>query len=419
MSPHTFRFLAAVLFAFPAAAQTTWYVDVNGTPPGSGTQTNPFTSIQQAVSHPAVAWNDLILVAPGVYAETVAMPSKQMRVRSQGGPAVTWIEPNAPTVNVMAVVNMMGNASSVIDGFTISGAKVASSIGVQAVNSTARNCIMTGHKVDPSHPTFSGSGVASQFDLWLEGCTVSGNAKGFTLGYVSAVYSSNVIIQGNGQDLDPVTFGSISTFEYTLVGSVLPPGAGNLTGDPLFWNPTEGDYRLRPSSPCIDTGDPSAPLNPDGSRRDMGALIYDATYAPGPAVFCTAKTNSQGCAPQIGFSGHATSSGSAAFLVTASNEVPGKSGLLFYGPGKRFQPFQGATHCVQLPTKRVGVQVAGGSAPCSGTYSFDFGAYLAAGSHPALFPGALIACQWWSRDPSDPTGWGTGLSDALFFGVAP
>ena len=121
---------------------------------------------------------------------------------------------------------------------------------------------------------------------------------------------------------------------------------------------------------------------------------------------------------QIGFSGHATAGGTSPFVIEASNEIPGKVGLLFYGPGKRFQPFQGGTHCVQLPTKRVGVQLAGGANPCEGTYSFDFAAYAAEGTHPQVFPGALLACQWWSRDTLDPMGYGTALSNALYFGVA-
>ena len=46
--------------------------------------------------------------------------------------------------------------------------------------------------------------------------------------------------------------------------------------------------------------------------------------------------------------------------------------------------------------------------------AFDTG-----GVHPGLVPGALVYCQWWSRDPLDPAGFGTGLSDALRFGIAP
>jgi hypothetical protein len=50
---------------------------------------------------------------------------------------------------------------------------------------------------------------------------------------------------------------------------------GNISSDPLFSNLFEGDYRLQPGSPCIDTGDPQSPDDPDGSRADMGAYYFN------------------------------------------------------------------------------------------------------------------------------------------------
>jgi hypothetical protein len=99
--------------------------------------------------------------------------------------------------------------------------------------------------------------------------------------------------------------------------------------------------------------------------------------------------------------------------------VDHKSGLLFFGFGPRSQPFQGGLHCVALPTKRVGAQNSGGSGPCTGTFAFDMRGYIQSGVHPGLVPGAMVYCQWWSRDPLDPAGFGTSLTDALSFGIAP
>ncbi len=54
-----------------------------------------------------------------------------------------------------------------------------------------------------------------------------------------------------------------------------------ITGDPLFSNPATGDFRLKTGSPCIDAGDPVSPLDPDGTRADMGALWeHDTTTIP-------------------------------------------------------------------------------------------------------------------------------------------
>jgi hypothetical protein len=53
------------------------------------------------------------------------------------------------------------------------------------------------------------------------------------------------------------------------------PGVGNIYTNPQFTDYTINDFSLLESSPCIDTGDPSSPLDPDGTRADMGALYYD------------------------------------------------------------------------------------------------------------------------------------------------
>ena len=45
----------------------------------------------------------------------------------------------------------------------------------------------------------------------------------------------------------------------------------NIQLDPLFVNPSGGDYNLQETSPCIDAGDPSSDYDPDGSIADMGA----------------------------------------------------------------------------------------------------------------------------------------------------
>ncbi len=49
---------------------------------------------------------------------------------------------------------------------------------------------------------------------------------------------------------------------------------GNIDRDPLFLDPDNGDYSLTADSPCIDAGDPDSPLDPDGTRADMGAFYF-------------------------------------------------------------------------------------------------------------------------------------------------
>lgn len=57
-----------------------------------------------------------------------------------------------------------------------------------------------------------------------------------------------------------------------------PNSVGIINTDPLFVDSANGDYHLTSVSPAIDSGDPSSPLDPDGTRADMGA--YPFFYIP-------------------------------------------------------------------------------------------------------------------------------------------
>lgn len=52
--------------------------------------------------------------------------------------------------------------------------------------------------------------------------------------------------------------------------------AMNIYLDPLFINAAEHDYQIQNSSPCVDSGDPDLPRDPDGSLRDMGAFRHSS-----------------------------------------------------------------------------------------------------------------------------------------------
>ncbi len=52
-------------------------------------------------------------------------------------------------------------------------------------------------------------------------------------------------------------------------------GTGCIEDDPLFLDPENHDYHLTFGSPCINTGDPASPPDPDGSQADMGAYFFE------------------------------------------------------------------------------------------------------------------------------------------------
>jgi hypothetical protein len=66
------------------------------------------------------------------------------------------------------------------------------------------------------------------------------------------------------------------------------PGAGNITGEPLFADPTHGDFHLLDGSACIDVGTGEATLDLDGLPRpgadglfDIGAYESPSDFLPG------------------------------------------------------------------------------------------------------------------------------------------
>jgi hypothetical protein len=157
---------------------------------------------------------------------------------------------------------------------------------------------------------------------------------------------------------------------------------------------------------CVVSGtygtDTSAPAN-----VSVGAI---ATYG-------TAKVNSLGCTPTIGWSGCPSATSNAPFLVTASNVLNQRQGLMFYGYAPTAVPYSGGFRLVAAPIKRSPIMNSAGNpasvSDCSGNYAYDMNARIQLGTDPNLVVGATVCCQYWTRDPADS--FGIGLTDALSF----
>jgi len=176
------------------------------------------------------------------------------------------------------------------------------------------------------------SGNASKYEggamlvksLNLINCTLTGNRAGT----IAAVYSdfggsSQNCILYNNEPEQISYYKAMPELTYSNVEGGWP-GDGNINADPCFvlpgyWDPNgtpantgddfyvSGDYHLLPSSPCINTGDPCYPYDPnetdlDGNPRiiddriDMGAYEYnppievEMKFTP-PALNCKSKGN--------------------------------------------------------------------------------------------------------------------------------
>jgi hypothetical protein len=104
-----------------------------------------------------------------------------------------------------------------------------------------------------------GGGIhyAYNSNLELNNCIVWGN---------SASHGANILADANSANTEEVTS--------SCVGGGFS-GIGNIDDDPLFVDALNGDYSLSINSPCKDTGDPNSPLDPDGTRADIGTFFFD------------------------------------------------------------------------------------------------------------------------------------------------
>jgi hypothetical protein len=393
-------FASLALLAFPGRtlAQTIWYVDASVAGAGTGAIGDPYRSIRYALQQPSTVAGDTLLVAPGLYVESLSI-TKFVTVRSTAGPALTAIRPDASGTTILANT---GGLFALLEGFTVYGNPDA--LAIHANDFDVRRCILVGDGQ-------TGVGLAAVDRIRAEHCTVYGfdvGASGVVHGGI--VQLTNSIVHGNNLDL------SDAVANYTWYASSFYYGPSGL-GPPGFFDGTGHDYHLLASSGCIDAGDPASPVDPDGTRADMGALPYDPGYAPF-TTYCTAKTNSLGCVPAIDAVNSASLSSGRPFWIRCTQQLNQRNGLCFYGFAPKNSPYQGGFLCVQSPTRRTSLLNSGGNVgpdDCSGVLEFDFNARIQSGSDPMLQLGTEIFCQWWSRDPG--ASFATNRSDAVRFTV--
>jgi hypothetical protein len=122
----------------------------------------------------------------------------------------------------------------------------------------------------------------------------------------------------------------------------------------------------------------------------------------------------------VSFSGLPSATSGQPFVISASDVLNQKSGLLYYSHAPAAAPFQGGTKCVASPSVRTIAQNSGGPSSgtsCSGAYSLDFNQHIASGADASLVAGADVYAQYWSRDPASPST--TSLSNGARFVIHP
>jgi predicted outer membrane repeat protein len=138
------------------------------------------------------------------------------------------------------------------------------------------------------------SRVAAVYNLWADlsyrNCTIANN-RGEEIGEIHSVQgeinllnsiiwnenNSIITTSNNDEETIIVSYCDITGGRDGLVVDEqdnINWGEGNIDEDPLFAGIEELDYHPTEDSPCIDTGDPEAEPDPDGTRADMGAIYF-------------------------------------------------------------------------------------------------------------------------------------------------
>ncbi len=112
---------------------------------------------------------------------------------------------------------------------------------------------------------------------------------------------TNCILWDDVSLYDLEIFAMSTTFPPLVTYSDVQDGAGEfwfgigcIEDDPIFVDPGNSDFHLTFGSPCIDTGDPASPLDPDGSQADIGAYYFEEVQLPGMATNPIPENNANG-----------------------------------------------------------------------------------------------------------------------------
>ena len=136
-----------------------------------------------------------------------------------------------------------------------------------------------------------GISIVGDADYVIQGNTIEFEDFGLYVHAGSAQIIDNIFM-GSGFDcygvhVSPSTTHNISYndfFQVTTPTYECELDTGNIWLDPELRGGDPFDYNLQANSPCIDAGDPTSPLDPDGTRADMGAYYYDQLIDHPPAL---------------------------------------------------------------------------------------------------------------------------------------
>ncbi len=318
MNPVLISFSAVLLCAAFAPA-TEFFVSPAGNGGDGLSRVNAKTSIQAAID--IASPGDTVTVAPGVYGP-ITTADTAITIRAEHGAEVTFIDGGGSDrcATLMTEAQWLASynavalsvTNTVLVGFTLQngvtqdtdpspsdgggvvGGTLADCVirncrsarGGGAYMSALTRCLITGNHAEH----FVGGALKCDLDR----CTVAGNS-GTMLNFPGG--TSNCAIRNSIIWDNTVRDGSFSpnySAECRPTHSCITPfnpnndNSTNISADPLFVDPANGDYHLQPASPCAGTGENGA---------NMGAYRYTGS-APVYYVAPSGGNGNDGLTPE-------------------------------------------------------------------------------------------------------------------------
>ncbi|MDP2895875.1 MAG: right-handed parallel beta-helix repeat-containing protein [bacterium] len=288
----------------------TWYVD--GAVPVSGDGTSwerAFRTVQDGIDR--ASEGDMVLVAEGIYFENIHFGGENITLRSTDPLNASVV---AGTIidggQRDSVVTFHGteDETCLLSGFTIrNGARIRSGgggVSGRETRAVIENNVITANSglggglcdcegtiqrnviggnlgcgLYSCHGLILNNLIAANSEAsmggglyWCNGPIRNNTIFGNSAGHFGGVYGcsgpiKNCIISGNTAE-DGEQIGLSSSPVYCCIPGLSAGGQGNIAGDPRFVDAQNGDFRLLPDSPCIDSG-----LNsPDLPEFDIGGM---------------------------------------------------------------------------------------------------------------------------------------------------